>query len=159
MTKFELKVKRMRTKLGLVLAISLVISACSKDSYNTKPNLTFTSVNNTAFGNGNDIIFSITFTDKEGDLQDSVWIQKISRTNGCTNFFDRAKIPTFTATPNLKGVLEIGYSVGTNSSSLYPILPACPANKNDTCYFKFWARDLAKNVSDTVISPDIIIFK
>ena len=62
-------------------------------------------------------------------------------------------------TPNLKGVLEIGYSVGTNSSSLYPILPACPANKNDTCYFKFWARDLAKNVSDTVISPDIIIFK
>jgi hypothetical protein len=149
----------MRTKLGLVLAISLVFSACSKDSYNTKPNLTFTSVNNTAFSNGSEMIFKITFTDKEGDLQDSIWIQKITKTNGCINFSDRSKIPNFTATPNLKGVLEIGYSVGANLTSLYPILPACPGNKNDTCYFKFWARDLAKNVSDTVISPDIIIYK
>jgi hypothetical protein len=116
-------------------------------------------VNNTAFGNGSEILFSLTFTDKEGDLQDSVWIQKITRTKGCTNFADRSKIPNFTATSNLKGILEIGYSVGTNLNSQYPILPGCPGNKNDTCYFKFWARDLGKNVSDTVISPDIIIYK
>jgi hypothetical protein len=159
LTKFELKVKRMRTKLGLVLAITLVFSACNKDSYNTKPSLTFTSVNNTAFTNGGEMLFSITFTDKEGDLQDSVWIQKITKTKGCINFSDRSKIPVFTATPNLKGTLEIGYSVGTSLNSPYPILPGCPGNKNDTCYFKFWARDLGKNVSDTVISPEIIIYK
>lgn len=149
----------MKTKLGLVLAISLVFSACSKDSYNTKPSLTFTSVNNTVFGNGNEMVFNLTFTDKEGDLQDSIWIQKITKTKGCINFSDRSKIPVFTPTANLKGILEIGYSVGTNSSSLYPILPGCPGNKNDTCYFKFWARDLGKNVSDTVVSPEIIILK
>jgi hypothetical protein len=149
----------MRAKLGLVLAFSLVIASCSKDSYNTKPNLTFKSVNSTSFVNGSQIIFSINFTDKEGDLQDSVWIQKITRTNGCTNFSDRSKIPTFTPTPNLSGILEIGYSVGSSANSTYPVLPGCPANKNDTCYFKFWARDLGGNVSDTVTSPDIIIFK
>jgi hypothetical protein len=105
------------------------------------------------------MIFSITFTDKEGDLQDSIWIQKITKTNGCINFYDREKIPTFQATPNLKGVLEVGYSIGSNNNSYYPILPSCPGNKNDTCYFKFWARDLAQNVSDTITSPVVIIYK
>lgn len=149
----------MKTKLWLVLAITLAFSACSKDSYNTRPNLTFKSVNGNTFSNGSTLIFSIEFTDKEGDIQDSIWIQKFTRTNGCTNFSDRSKIPTFQATSNLKGIFEVGYSVGTSLNSSYPILPGCPGNKNDTCYFKFWARDLAKNVSDTVISPDIVILK
>lgn len=149
----------MKTKIWLVLAISLVIGACKKDSYNTRPGLTFTSVNATTFGNGSTMQFDLTFTDKEGDIQDSIWVQKISRTKGCTNFSDRTKIPNFQATPNLKGIFEISYSVGTSLNAVYPILPGCPANKNDTCYFRFWARDLAKNVSDTVVSPDIIILK
>ena len=149
----------MTTKIWLVLAITLVFSACTKDTYNTKPSLSFKSVNGTSFSNGSTILFNLEFTDKEGDVQDSIWIQKITRTKTCTNFSDRTKIPSYTATANLKGIFEIGYSVGTSLSSNYPILPGCPGNKNDTCYFKFWTRDLAKNVSDTVSSPDIIILK
>jgi len=149
----------MKTKIGLVLAITLVFCACKKDTYNTKPSLTFKTINGTSFVNGSSIVFSLEFTDKEGDLQDSIWVQKITRTKTCTNFSDRTKIPSFDVSANLKGIFEIGYSVGTNLNVSYPILPGCPGNKNDTCYFKFWARDLARNMSDTVVSPDIIIFK
>jgi hypothetical protein len=159
LTKFELKAKIMKTKLWLVLAFSAVFGACGKDTYTTKPSLSFKDVNGTVFGNGSTLIFNIEFTDKEGDIQDSIWVQKITRTKGCTNFSDRTKIPSFQAISNLKGTFEVGYSVGTSLNSTYPILPGCPGNKNDTCYFKFWARDLAKNVSDTVVSPDIIILK
>ena len=149
----------MKTKIGLVLAIIVVMMACKKDSFNTKPSLTFKDINGTVFGNGSTVLINLTFTDKEGDIQDSIWVQKITRSKGCTNFSDRTKIPKFDAVANLKGVFEIGYSVGSGLGGAYPILPGCPANKNDTCYFKIWARDLAKNVSDTITTPDIIILK
>ena len=147
----------MRAKLLIFSAIILGITACKKDTYTTRPQLTFKSVNGKTFGSNSAIIFSIEFTDKEGDLQDSIWVQKITRVNGCASFGDRAKIPNFTATSNLKGVFEIGYSTGFVPGSNYTVLPSC--SKTDTCYFRFWTRDKAKNVSDTVVSPDIIIVK
>lgn len=147
----------MKAKLLIFSAIILGITACKKDTYTTRPQLTFKSVNGKTFGSNSAIIFSIEFTDKEGDLQDSIWVEKITRVNGCASFGDRAKIPNFTATSNLKGVFEIGYSTGFVPGSNYTVLPSC--SKTDTCYFRFWTRDKAKNVSDTVVSPDIIIVK
>jgi hypothetical protein len=159
LTKFERKVQRMKNPLLILTAITLIALSCNKDTYTTRPKLTFKSVNGSSFSVNQTILFNIEFTDKEGDLQDSVWIQKITRTTGCNNFADRLKIPEFVATSNLKGTLEIGYAVGFNSAAGYPILPQCPIGKNDTCYFKFWARDKQKNVSDTVVSPTIVILK
>ncbi|TDO27062.1 hypothetical protein [Sediminibacterium goheungense] len=152
-----MKAERMKAKLLILSAIILGISACKKDTYTTRPQLTFKSVNGKVFGSNSAILFSIEFTDKEGDVQDSIWVQKISKVNGCNNFSDRAKIPSFTATSNLKGVFEVGYSVGFVPGSNYTVIPTC--SKNDTCYFRFWTRDKAKNQSDTVVSPDIIIIK
>lgn len=147
----------MKAKLLIFSAILLGITACKKDSFTTRPQLQFKSVNGKTFGSGSAIIFSLEFTDKEGDLQDSIWVQKVTRVNGCNNFSDRAKIPNFTATSNLKGVFEIGYSNGFVPGSNYTVIPSC--SKIDTCYFRFWTRDNAKNASDTVVSPDIIIVK
>lgn len=147
----------MKAKLLIFSAILLGIAACKKDTYTTSPLLKFKSVNGKTFGSNSAIIFSLEFTDKEGDVQDSIWVQKITRVNGCTSFSDRAKIPSFTATSNLKGVFEIGYSTGFVPGSNYTVIPSC--SKNDTCYFRFWTRDKAKNMSDTVVSPDIIIVK
>lgn len=149
----------MKTKTLILTAITLIALSCNKDTYNTRPKLTFKSVNGSSFSANQTIIFNIEFTDKEGDLQDSIWVQKVTRIAGCNNFSDRLKIPAFIPTPNLKGTLEIGYGIGLNSPGGYPILPQCPVGKNDTCYFKFWARDSQKNVSDTVTSPNIVILK
>lgn len=149
----------MKTKVLLLAAITLVVLSCNKDTYNTRPKLTFKSVNGSTFSNNQSLIFNIEFTDKEGDIQDSLWVQKISRTVGCNNFSDKMRIPNFTPTPNLKGVLEVGYGIGLSSISGYPLLPGCPVAKNDTCYFRFWITDKQKNVSDTVVSPNIVILK
>lgn len=159
MTKFERKAQRMKTKSLILTAITLIALSCNKDTYNTRPKLTFKSVNGTTFGNSQIVIFNIEFTDKEGDLQDKIWVQKITRTSSCasTNFTDSLRVPTFTPTPNLKGTIELGYSTSIIPGSNYTVLPRC--SKNDTCYFKFWIRDNAKNVSDTVVSPDIVFLK
>ncbi|NCT95559.1 MAG: hypothetical protein GXC72_14135 [Chitinophagaceae bacterium] len=147
----------MKAKLLIISAIIIGAWACKKDTYTTRPQLKFKSVNGKVFGNNQAIVFTIEFTDKEGDVQDSIWVQKVSRTNGCNNFSDRVKIPAFTATPNLKGDFELGYSIGIVPGGNYTVIPTC--SKNDTCYFRFWARDKAKNVSDTIVSSDIVILK
>ncbi|SKA03030.1 hypothetical protein [Sediminibacterium ginsengisoli] len=147
----------MKTKVLILAAITLLILSCNKDTYNTRPKLTFKEVNGNVFGNAQAVIFTLEFTDKEGDVQDSLWVQKVSRTNGCNNFGDRIKIPAYTSTSNLKGIFEVGYSTSVIPNSNYTILPKC--SKDDTCYFKFWVRDNGKNVSDTVVSPDIVILK
>lgn len=152
-----MKAERMKAKLLIFSAILIGIISCKKDTYTTKPQITFKSVNGTSFGNGQAIIFSIEFTDKEGDIQDSIWVQKVTRVNGCNNFSDRVKIPTFTPTNNLKGTFEIGYSTSFIPGTNYTVIPTC--SKNDTCFFRFWARDNAKNQSDTVVSPNIVILR
>lgn len=150
-----MKAVRMKAKLLIISTILLAVIACKKDTYTTKPQLTFKSVNGKSFGPNQAIIFSLEFTDKEGDIQDSIWVQKVTRVNGCNNFNDRVKIPSFTPTNNLKGIFEVGYSTGNISGSNYTVIPTC--NKTDTCFFRFWVSDLAKNRSDTVVSTDIII--
>ena len=145
----------MKAKLLILTAIIVTIFACNKDTYTTKPQLTFKSVNGKVFSGASSIIFSLEFTDAEGDISDSIWVQKVTKTKGCNNFSDRVKIPAFTATPNLKGIFEVGYTTGFIPGSIYTVVPRC--GKNDTCYFRFWASDKAKNKSDTVVSSDIII--
>ncbi|GAC1531912.1 MAG: hypothetical protein NVS3B15_11710 [Sediminibacterium sp.] len=149
----------MKTKLLILAAIASVILSCNKDTYTTRPRLKFKSVNGTVFGNAQAIIFTIEFTDKEGDIQDRMFVQKISRTNGCasTNFTDSVKIPNFTPTPNLKGNFEIGYSTSIIPGTNYTPLSKCA--KNDTFIFSFWARYNAKKIRDTVVSNDIVILK
>jgi hypothetical protein len=65
------------------------------------------------------------------------------------------KVPDFTPTPNLSGILEIGFAYNANVQG-YPVIGGC-SNKNDTATFKFWLRDKGKNISDTLVSPPIIL--
>jgi hypothetical protein len=143
---------------GLLLSIPL---ACSKDSFSTKPQISFKKISTTTLSATNPILFfEIRFTDQEGDIQDTLWVQKISKT--CPNspgvqFISKNKVPDFTPVPNLEGVLEIGFSYNANIGN-YPIITGC-GNKNDTATFKFWLRDNAKNMSDTLVSPPIILLR
>lgn len=143
---------------GLLLSIPM---ACKKDTFSTKPQISFKNISNTTLSASNPILFfEIRFTDKEGDVQDTLWIQKISKT--CPNspgvqFISKNKVPDFTPVPNLEGVLEIGFAYNANIGN-YPVITGC-GNKNDTATFKFWLRDNAKNISDTLVSPPIILLK
>ena len=155
-----MKVTLMKTKLLILLAIPVLFYACKKDTYTTKPQISIKSINATTLNQGDLLLFSLNFTDKEGDIQDTLWIQKISRncpgTPG-TQFISKNKVPDFTATANLKGTLEFGYAYNANIQG-YSTITGC-GTKNDTAYFKFWLKDKAQNVSDTITSDNIILLK
>lgn len=142
--------------IGLLLTV--VILSCNKDKFQTKPSLTIKNINTTELRNGQFLQITLEFTDAEGDIQDSIWVQKVEPKCFGSNFTARYKIPTFPITKNLKGTFEVCYSYGSSTGCPLIQAPQC-IGKNDTCVFKFWAKDLAKNISDTVTSKKIIIYR
>ncbi len=151
---------RMKTKILILFAIPVLFYACKKDTYTTKPQLSVKSISGTTLGAGSLLLFQIEFTDKEGDVQDTLWVQKISRTcpgSGGAQFTSPYKVPNFTPTANLKGIFEIGYGYNANIQG-YQTITGC-GFKNDTAYFRFWLKDKAKNVSDTLVTQNIVLLK
>lgn len=160
LVKFELKVKRMKTKILILLAFPALFYGCKKSTYTTKPQISIKSVNTTTLSQGNLLLFELNFTDLEGDIQDTLFIQKLSRTCPGTpgaQFLSKNKVPNFTPTSNLKGILEVGYAYNANIPG-YSTISGC-GTKNDTAYFKFWLKDKAQNVSDTITSGNIVLLK
>lgn len=150
----------MRTKILILLTFAAFFYGCKKSSYTTRPQISFNSVNSNVLYQGNVVTFQLNFTDKEGDIQDTLWVEKVSRTCPTTpgvQFISKNKVPNFTATSNLDGKLEISFVYNANVPGLSSII-GC-SNKNDTSYFRFWLKDKANNRSDTIASPDIILVK
>ncbi len=142
---------------AMVLCVLMAV-ACSKDKYTTKPHLELQSLNGSNFPRGSNLNFKFNVTDKEGDIQDTMWVQKISFSCGdISNFLSPYQVPDFTGNKNLKVELDINYSYG-NLSGAYPILSGCE-QRDDSCFFKFWLKDKAGNVSDTVSSATIKLLK
>lgn len=146
----------MKAKILILFVIAIITNSCNKGLYTDKPQLFFKSVNTTVLNPSQTLSFSIEFTDAQGDVQDSLWIQKVTKNCSLSNFTQGYPIPGFPTSKNLKGVFDISLSYGFNLN--YPPIrePAC-ANQNDTCVFKFWAKDLAGHVSDTLTGPTVIM--
>lgn len=150
----------MKTKLLILGVIVTIFSACSKDTYTTKPQISIKSISSTTLSTGSVLLFQIHFTDKEGDIQDTLWIQKFSRVCPGTagvQFTAASKVPDFTGTSNLEGILEIGFGYNANVQG-YNTISGC-GNKTDTAYFKFWLKDKANNISDTITTENIVLLK
>jgi hypothetical protein len=150
----------MNTKLLMLSIITFSLAACKKDQYTSKPQISFKTINSTTLNRGDILNFQIEFTDKEGDIQDTLWVQKISKT--CPNtpgasFTTKYKVPDFTAVKDLKGYFDINFVYYT-SGTQYVTISGC-GTKNDSTYFKFVLKDKAQNVSDTLVSPIIALLK
>ena len=129
----------------------LLICGCKKDKYTTVPQLKYKSVNTKQLHRGETLVFTLSFTDKEGDLTDKLIYQKVVK--GCpgSNFIDSSNsVPTFPTGKNQAG--EILVTLTYND-----VNPQC-SPKNDTAIFKFLLRDQALNKSDTAVSDQIIIY-
>jgi hypothetical protein len=139
------------------ILLVFMLSACNKDKFNTTPSLKFKSVNTTQLHIGQILQFTLSFTDAEGDLTDSIYVQEL--VPGCNlnhGFDDMYELPSFPTTKNQQGDLVVTF--GYNSSGPYQNLqPGCPP-ANDTATFRFALKDKAQHVSDTVSSPQIIIY-
>lgn len=140
----------------LILIFSLGFSACTKDKFDTTPQIKINNVNTTELHPGQILRFTIKYTDKEGDLQDSIYVQQFSA--NCPNtFFEQVyPLPAFPTTGNAEGEMEVslGYRVQN-----YPSLREPQCDVTDTCYFRFMLKDEAQNRSDTITSEPIYLFK
>ena len=135
------------------------ISACKKDQFTTKPQLKFKSVSPQVLYPNQVIEFQIEYSDKEGDIQNVLYIEKITANCPASNFSSDYAISTSVPKlSNTKGELDIRYAYGINLG--YPSIaePACAA-QNDTCVFRFALTDKANNTSDTITSPQIVLIK
>ena len=135
--------------------ICFFLASCNKDKFSTRPQLTFKSVNTEVVSKPSIFKMTLSFTDAEGDIEDSLFIFKVTRNCPQSDIDLKYKIPPFPLKKNLQGDIEVTYAYGTLSAPAIPG-PLC-SGVNDTCIFRFVLRDKALNKSDTVNSPTIVI--
>ncbi len=155
--RFEINYKEMKIKLSIAVLIMLGCITCTKDTYNTTPTLKFESVNGSVFAQPSVVTFKLECTDKEGDVVDTIWVQRVSKVTACGSLsnIDSFPIPDFNPPKNVKAEFDFTYNYG----SIYPPNLAPCSMADDTSYFRFWMHDKAQHVSDTVQSPDIVLLK
>ena len=144
-----------------IFAVALLLFACNKDKFETKPQLKIKSVNTKEVSNTQPLTVSIEFTDKEGDVSDSFFIVRQRLNARGPRTFDALpyKIPDF---PNTrKGLIEVNFRFFEDLIlQLEPIrIPGTNPSRNepDTMQFKFVAKDKAGNYSDTAVLNDIFV--
>lgn len=145
----------MRNTIVIAL-LALFFSACSKDKFTTKPQLKFESIDKKVLDRGEIINIKLRYTDLEGDLEDSIYIEKVEPNCPLSGFFERRKLPAFPTTRNSEGEINISYGYNVNN---YPLIKAPQCSRNDTCYFRFMLKDKAQNKSDTVNTDLFVIIK
>ena len=129
-----------------------IICSCTKDKFSSTPSLTFKSVNTTQLHSQQSLVFTLSFTDGEGDFSDTskIFTQEIVPNCSASNGDQLLTLPPFPTSKNQKGDILV-----TLSYNDFP--PKC-SPQNDTATFRFALKDNAQHVSDTVSSPIIIIY-
>jgi len=149
--------------LPLILLLSLVVS-CSKDKLNTKPSLSFKSINGNEFFPGGKVNITLSYTDKEGDLSKGVltYIRNRLNTRPITDPASNKLIDTVNSQlpefpKSATGEMNVLISYNFLNEEPLPINDSANASRyNDTMVFKIFVKDVAGNVSDTVTTPQIV---
>ncbi len=130
----------MKAKI-LIVAVSVLMGiACTKDKFNTTPKLTFKTVNGDNFPQGAPLRFTFEVTDKEGDIQDTMWLEKISYTCGADGYILSPNlVPDFTSRKDLDSN-QYRLSILLNGTDF----GGC-TGRTDSCYFRFWIKDAGRS--------------
>ncbi len=150
----------MKWKLSAFFLAVVVLAACNKDKFNTKPSLKLKSVTDKNVPVNGTMVFNFEFTDKEGDVSDTLFIKRI-RTN-------RRVVPTLRDSltlqvPNfpkqMEGIIEVvlDYTNYLTSAKNPPSTGNPPRNESDSLTFRFVLKDKQNNKSDTVVVENIVI--
>jgi hypothetical protein len=147
----------MKTGLFCILLI-LSLIACSKDKFQTKPQLKFKSKNTGVVEVNQSLIITMEYTDKEGDVDDSLILvrQRLNRRGLVTLPPSPYPIPKFPNTNKGEFEVTLGYQFGL-IVGLPPIRIPGGGNEPDTMNLKFVARDHEGNKSDTLVVSNIIV--
>jgi len=147
----------MRNSL-LIAVISLMIIGCSKNKFESTPHLKYKSVSTKELSPGESIQIKLSFTDAEGDLQDSIYVERYAVSCNTIAFKTYYTLPVFPSVKNSEGDIIISYTNGSGGPFLP--MPGSVCNGNDeSCYFRFVLQDEAKHKSDTVSTELITILQ
>src|SRR5688572_5721790 len=138
----------MRRFLTLMIVIAVVAGACDKGKFNTKPTLTLKSQNGDIIPLSGTLVLNFEFTDKEGDVDDTIFVKKI-RINSVKVPTIRdsfaLQVPTFPKNTQGEIQLTLDYNGYMISAINPPTNPATGKRVNDTLMMKFALKDRAKN--------------
>lgn len=160
----------MKANLSILFLVFFITLGCNKENYESKPKLEIENIRifqATYIGStGNFLEIDMNVLDKEGDVTDSIFIQKVDAapTSPCPNNSILKnldyKIPEYPVGNTEKVQFRIKFS--TIQYPGYALIggPQCPAKKDitlgkDTSVFKFWVKDSKGNKSDTLITSPI----
>jgi hypothetical protein len=144
-------------KFFLITVILIVVIACNKDKFQTKPQITIKSYSSKVLGVGANLEVRMNYTDKEGDIgKGDFYAVRIRLNSRLLSPVDndkadtlRYKIPEMTS-PADKGelLMALGYDFLKESNT-----------ENDTLVFKIAIKDLAGHASDTLTTDKLVILK
>jgi uncharacterized repeat protein (TIGR01451 family) len=137
----------------LIVAIGLIFLGCKKNS-NTRPVLSYKSVNSTTIENGELLIFTLSFKDIAPSQYNNLVIKEIVPCP-LSAFSDTVALPVFSAPSNQGGDITVSFINNTIAGS-YPII-AAKCDSDDIANFQFTLIDKNQHKSDSILSPTIII--
>ncbi|MEP7278699.1 MAG: hypothetical protein ABI813_08660 [Bacteroidota bacterium] len=145
---------------GLVL---IVFAACNKDKYQTKPQISIKTITNKIIPENGSTTIVLSYTDKEGDISDSLFLKKIRLNQTVVPTIRdsiKYKIPDFPDYSKGEINIVLDYQTILSAISPPPIPGSVPSQAQpDTLIIKFWIRDKAGNVSDTVSTGQVIVIR
>jgi len=136
-----------------IFSLAVLLIACGKDKYETKPKLEIKDYNSKEIFAGNQLNIRINYFDKEGDLSQAPIIGILRRLNvfplpPSLDKVDtiRTNLPEFPKNDDGEITFSLPYDFLKESTT-----------ENDTIMFRFSVTDRAGNTSDTVDSAPIVI--
>lgn len=147
----------MKTGISLLVIITFTFIGCGKDRFQTIPQLKLKSRNTDIVPLNGDLRLNIEYTDKEGDVKDSLLIvrQRLNVRGRVQLPASPYGIPDFPNTDKGEFEVTLAYQFGL-VFGLSPI--GNPPNREiDTLRLKIVARDAAGNKSDTLVIDNVYV--
>ncbi|MDQ3682846.1 MAG: hypothetical protein M3352_07220 [Bacteroidota bacterium] len=145
-----------------ISALFILILACNKDKFQTKPQIKIVSVSDKFISSNGSIDVTLEFTDKEGDVNDSLFVirERINRRGPLVRSPLPYKIPSFPNTTKGEFFVSLDYRSLTLNLSPIRIIGSVPVrNEPDTLNLKFVVQDKEGNKSDTATVDNVIIIR
>lgn len=138
----------------------LILFACNKDKFNTIPTLEIKSVSPNPVPLNAPLTIELQYTDKEGDIADSIFIKKIRLNQRVVRTIrDSFALPLPGDAPEkTKGTIKL--TLDYNSYVISAENPGAPPNAvPDTLNIQIKLQDKAKNMSEIVETGPIVVLR
>ena len=147
-------------KILLFLSFSALVLSCDKDSFETKPTLEVIEQSSDYVPKNSDLRVRLEFTDKEGDVSDSVILlrQRLNIKNTTVSNPIKYPIPTHPSITKAEIEVNLEYVNGLTFGFPAITIPGTSPTQYepDTMALKFVVRDAKGNKSDTATAYCIV---